>query len=84
MEGQYIFGGIKKGSAVIDGKDVNWNKVILSNGFRAFEVQNLTGKESDDYSKFVPEKTKVKVSFEIIPVKGDVAKVGVVKIEEIK
>jgi len=83
MQGTYIYGGIKKGSSTIDGKDVSWDKVILSNGFRAFEVQNLTGKVSDDF-KFVPEKTRVVATFEIVPVKGDVAKVGVVKIDEAK
>jgi len=83
MQGNYIFGGVKKGESMIDGKEVSWNKIVLSNGFRAFEVQNLTGKVADDF-KFIPEKTRVNATFEIVPVKGDVAKVGVVKLEEAK
>lgn len=82
MQAEYIFVSHSKGKFTADDKrEVSYDKINLSNGIRVMGVENGTGKES---FAFVPEKTKVLVTFEIYPVKGDVAKVKVIKIEEKK
>jgi len=81
MQGEYIYVGHSHGDTTIDGKPVKWDKVQLSNGVRTMEVLNGTGKTS---FSFEPEKSKVIATFEIVPVKGDTAKVRLIKLDEKK
>lgn len=82
MQGEYIFVSHSKGKFTSDDKrEISYDKVHLSNGIRVMAIENGTGKDS---FTFVPEKTKVIATFEIYPVKGDVAKVRITKLEEKK
>jgi len=82
MQQDYIFVGHSKGEFKSDdNREIKYDKIQLSNGIRVMAVENGTGKDS---FPFHPEKTKVTATFEVYPVKGDVAKVRIVKLEEKK